>query len=63
MEDQTWPLDSICLAPFYTPILSPPNTPLLLLPAILLPARKKLPKTGHILGVRNLYTHTVIASK
>ena len=65
---QAWPLDSIrLLAPFYTPILSPPTTPhpppLLLPPVILLPARKKLPTTGQILGIRNLYTHTVIASK
>ena len=30
---------------------------------ILLPARKKLPKTGQILGIRNVYTHSVIASE
>ena len=38
--------------------------PTLLLPAvILLPARKKLPKAGQILAIRNVYTHSVIASK
>ena len=37
--------------------------PLLLPPVILLPVRKKLPKTERILCVRNLYTHTIIASE
>ena len=62
---QIWPLDSNrLLASFYTPILSPPTAPTLLLPpVILLPAREKLPKTGLILGIRNVYTHSVIASK
>ena len=36
---------------------------LLLPPVILLPVRKKLPKIGHILYVRNLHTHTMIASE
>ena len=65
---QTWPLDSNrLLASFYTPILSPPTAPhlptLLLPPVILLPAREKLPKTGLILGIRNVYTLSMIASK
>ena len=65
---QTWPLDSNrLLTPFYTRILRPPSTPhplTLLLPSvILLPARKKLLKTGQILGIRNVYTHSVIASE
>ena len=72
---QTWPLDSNrLLTSFYTRILRPPSTPtlppyyyphpptLLLPPVILLPARKKLLKTGQILGIRNVYTHSVIAS-
>ena len=41
-----------------------PHPPTLLLPSvILLPARKKLLKTGQILGIRNVYTHSVIASE
>jgi len=56
----TWSLDSIHLPPPYnTPTLSPPSS-LLLLPEILLPA---LHKTRHKLGVRNLYTHTMIANR
>ena len=70
---QTWPLDSNrLLTPFYTRIyLYPyikttihPHPPTLLLsPVILLPTREKLPKTELILGIRNVYTHSVIASK
>ena len=58
---QTWPLDSNgLLTPFYTRT----STPTLLLPSvILIPARKKLLKTGQILGIRNVYTHSVIASE
>ena len=73
---QTWPLDpNRLLTSYYTPILRPPSTPtlppyyyphpptLLLPPVILLPARKKMLKTGQILGIRNVYTHWVIASE
>jgi len=62
----TWSLNSIRLTPpFNSPILSlPATTPLILLPpVILLPARKKLPKTSYNLGVRNFYTHTMIANR
>ena len=76
-EPKTWPLDSNrLLTSFYTHMLRPPSTPtlppyyyhsitttLLLPPVILLPARKKLLKTGQILGIRNIYTHSVIASE
>ena len=41
-----------------------PHPPTLLLPPVILsPARKKLLKTGQILGIRNVYTHSVIASE
>ena len=49
------------LYPYIKPTPHPPT--LLLPPVILLPAREKLPKTGLILGIRNVYTHSVIASK
>ena len=49
-------------SPFYTPVLSP-LTVHITTTCDIITTQKKLPKTGHILGIRNLYTHTVIASK
>ena len=53
------PITTPTLPPYYYP--HPPT--LLLPPVILLSARKKLLKTGQILGIRNVYTHSVIASE
>ena len=51
------------LPPYY--YHRPPHPPTLLLPPVilLLPSRKKLLKIGQILGIRNVYTHSVIASE
>ena len=51
------------LYPYIKTTIHPHPPTLLPSPVILLLTREKLPKTGLILGITNVYTHSVIASK